>query len=556
MMPGLNFLLWGRMQFLRWTHWRPLVKAAKDPSGLQGRWLLRHLARNAGTRFGREHGFGDIRSPEEFSTRVPVQTYESLRPYIEEQADTGRTALTTDHPIMYTQTSGTTDKPKLIPLLESTLDNHRRSQATQAFIQYSTVPGAYSGRILPIVSPAVEGTLPSGTPFGSASGHLYRNMPRLARSKYVLPHEVFEIDDYDLKYLTILRLALPHPDVTLMGSANPSTFVRLLDLMGRNREELLSDISEQDFRHLDKLPTPIADAVRPRLRTSAARITELKRALSRPAPSFEDVWPELRMVNTWTCGSCRIALEGIRGMVPASTWISELGYISSEFRGTITVDPERGLGMPTVTENFFEFAERDAWDAGDPHTLRLEQLQTGHEYYVIVTTEAGLYRYFMNDLVEVTGRFHATPTIQFVQKGKGVTNITGEKLCESQVIRAVHETGRKLGKSVKFLLMLALPEESRYRLVIELDLSVTEIVQWTEAIEGSLAGQNVEYNSKRESGRLEALEVVPVLPGTGEEYKRHLIAQGQREGQFKLLALRYADECAFDFLSRAQSASA
>ena len=411
MMPGLNLLLWGRMQLLRWTHWRPVVAAAKDPRGQQERWLMRHLARNADTRFGREHGFGEIRSPEEFSARVPVQTYESLRPYIEEQEESGEPALNADKPIMYAQTSGTTDKPKLIPFLESTLDNHRWSQASQTYIQYSTVPGAYSGRILGIVSPAVEGTLPSGTPYGSASGHVYKNMPWLARLKYVLPHEVFEIEDYDLKYLTILRLALPHRDITFMGSANPSTFVRLLELMDRNREELLEDISAQDFRHLDRLPRPIADAIRARLRTTATRIAELQRVLARLAPAFEDVWPELRLVTTWTGGSCRIALGGILGTLPESAQVSELGYISSEFRGTITVDPKRGLGMPTILENFLEFAERDAWDRGDRRTFTIDKLETGREYYVIVTTDAGLYRYFMNDLIKVTGRFHATPTI-------------------------------------------------------------------------------------------------------------------------------------------------
>ena len=546
-MLGLNLLLWGRMQVLRWTHWRPLVAAAKDPSGQQERWLMRHLARNADTRFGREHGFGEIRSPQEFSARVPVQTYESLRPYIEEQEESGEPVLNCDNPVMYAQTSGTTHEPKLIPFLESTLDDHRRSQASQAFIQYSTVPKAYSGRFLPIVSPAVEGTLPSGTPYGSASGYVYKNMPRLARSKYVLPHEVFEIEDYDLKYLTILRLALPHRDITLMGSANPSTFVQLLELMDRNREELLEDISAQDFTHLQRLPPTIAEAIRPRLRTTAKRVAELRRILSRPAPAFKDVWPELRLVTTWTGGSCRIALGGILGTVPESTQVSELGYISSEFRGTITVDPKRGLGMPTVMENFLEFAERDAWDGGDRRTLTIEQIEPGYLYYVIVTTDAGLYRYFMNDLIKVTGQFHATPTIQFVQKGKGVTNITGEKLCENQVIQAVHSVKDELGGSTNFLLMFAIPKESRYRLVIELDLDGAQTEQWTEAVERALGERNIEYKTKRASGRLGPLEIVPVAAGTGDEYKRHLMARGQREGQFKLLALQYAEDCTFDF---------
>ena len=543
----LNALLWGRMQLLRWTNWRPLVSAARHPQRTQNRWLLRHLARNADTRFGREHDFRTITSYEEFAARVPIQTYETLRPYIEEQEQHGEPTLTVDPPIMYAQTSGTSGKPKLIPILQSTLENHRRSQGSQAFIQFSTVPGAYSGRLLPIVSPAVEGTLPSGIPYGSASAHVYKNMPTLARAKYVLPHEVFEIEDYDLKYLTILRLAVPARDITFMASANPSTFLRLLDLLAEHRLELLEDIASQRFRRLDELPSSISHVVLPRLRTPKARVAELDSVLRLPAPAFKHVWPELRLVTTWTGGSCRIALGTVVDAFPEFTRIGELGYLSSEFRGTITVDLEHNLGMPTIHENFLEFVERDAWDSGDRRAVTVERIELGREYYVITTTDSGLYRYFINDLVEVTGRFHATPTIQFVRKGRGVTSITGEKLYENQVIEAVQATGDELGQSTDFLLMLADPEESRYRLVIELDLDRTAAEQWGRTVERVLGEQNLEYAQKRKSGRLRPLKVIPVAPGTREIYKRHMLAKGQREGQFKLVALQYATECTFDF---------
>ncbi len=52
---------------------------------------------------------------------------------------------------------------------------------------------------------------------------------------------------------------------------------------------------------------------------------------------------------------------------------------------------------------------------------------------------------------------------------------------------------------------------------------------------------------KRASGRLQQLELLPVRPGTGEAYKRHCLRQGQREGQFKLIALQYQSDCAFPF---------
>ena len=72
--------------------------------------------------------------------------------------------------------------------------------------------------------------------------------------------------------------------------------------------------------------------------------------------------------------------------------------------------------VPTFQENFFEFVEQTDWDADRPNTVTLEQLETGKRYYVLVTTMNGLYRYFMNDLIEVTGWFHSTPTIRFRAK--------------------------------------------------------------------------------------------------------------------------------------------
>ena len=68
---------------------------------------------------------------------------------------------------------------------------------------------------------------------------------------------------------------------------------------------------------------------------------------------------------------------------------------------------------------------------------RSDELEAGQRYYVLITTASGLYRYFMNDLLEVTGFFHRTPLLRFVQKGKGVTNLTGEKLYEAQMIESV-----------------------------------------------------------------------------------------------------------------------
>ena len=150
-----------------------------------------------------------------------------------------------------------------------------------------------------------------------------------------------------------------------------------------------------------------------------------------------DLWPELRIVVTWTCASAGVTVDALRGELAPPTRILELGYLSSEFRGTITLGRNPGTGLPTLDTHFFEFVEREKWDRGEPEFLTLDRIRKDVDYYVIVTTPSGLYRYFINDLVRVRGFLHKTPLLKFMQKGKGVTNITGEKLYESQVLAAV-----------------------------------------------------------------------------------------------------------------------
>ena len=172
--------------------------------------------------------------------------------------------------------------------------------------------------------------------------------------------------------------------------------------------------------------------------------------------TFASLWPGIRLVTTWTGGSCGIALDKLRATLPAETKVMELGYQSTECRATIALEAETPGGLPPLHHHFFEFVEQDRLGqraAGIPGSW--SSLPAGKRYYVLITTGAGLYRYFMNDLVEVTGRYRDTPLIRFVQKGRGVTSLTGEKLYEAQVIQAVQETARRHGFAPTFFLLVA-----------------------------------------------------------------------------------------------------
>ncbi|MGE3624446.1 MAG: GH3 auxin-responsive promoter family protein, partial [Bdellovibrionales bacterium] len=258
------------------------------------------------------------------------------------------------------------------------------------------------------------------------------------------------------------------------------------------------------------------------------------------------IWPNVKGVVTWTGGNCKLLIPKLEKLLPPQTKIIEAGYLSTEFRGTITIDCNRNLGLPTLDDNFYEFAPVETWDRGDRHTLLLSQLEKGKRYYIIVTTPNGLYRYFIDDIVEVTGHFESTPTLSFVQKAKGITSLTGEKLYENQVIEAMAYTARLHGLDATFFMMLANREHFSYVLYIECD-NKFETKMVSDTFNACLSRLNLEYSSKVDSGRLKPAHVRKLKNKTADAYKAFCLNSGQREAQFKFVHLQYHNDTSFTF---------
>jgi len=525
-----------------------LARLARDPTRAQHRLLMDIVSANVRTTFGRQYAFDAIATYKEFVARVPVSTFEQLRPYVTAEIERGEAALTVEPPLCYVRTSGTTDKPKDLPLTASHLKSLRRIQQTAIAFQHRRCPEAFAGSMLAIVSPPREGVMANGRSFGSASGFVARSTPRVVRNKFVVPPIVLTIKDSQLKYLLILRLALARADLSYIATANPTTVLTLLRLYREHRASLIDDVRRGGFFRSAELAADVIEAVAGRLVGDRHRADELARLRETSKdPTIADLWPQLCLVGTWTFGSSSVAVDALRRELPAHARIIDIGYIASEFRGTITLGRRSGTGIPTLDTHFFEFVERDRWDRGAPEFLTLKSLRKGIDYYVIVTTPSGLYRYFINDLVRVVGHLHYTPLLRFVQKGKGVTNLTGEKLYESQVLSAVRAVLDQFGVSAPFVMMLADEPQLRYSLYMEPEGGARpDCVATAVAIDRKLAELNVEYQAKRDSQRLNELAVHWLRPHAGDDYKRHCVQKGQREGQFKTVALGYRKDFSFD----------
>lgn len=526
---------------------RRLLAAADKPRAAQARTLAAILAANADTDYGRAQGFSGLRDADAFRAHVPIADYEALRPWIDRQI-AGRRAVVAEQPIMYARTSGTTAEPKHLPVTPTTLLQMKRAQRAMAYAQHRACP-LFAGRVLVLAGPKQEAVLAGGVPAGSVTGLIYETMPAVVRRKYVVPPEVFAIEDAELKYQVVTRLALQHHDLTAVSTANPSTLLRLRDVSRAGWGAFLEEIAAGTCAAADRLAPEVAAVVRAAIFPAPERSKALARAAKSGEPAIGALWPNLAGVVTWTGGSCALAAETVRRALPAGARLIEAGYVSSEFRGTVVIDAERGLGLPVLEDVFFEFVRADRWDEGVRDTLLLHELEPDQDYQVIVTTAGGLYRYWINDVVRTGPAIGATPSLAFARKGRGVTSITGEKLTETQVNAAVAAAAGRLGLAVVFHMLLADEAGCAYRLMLEVD-GEAEPGPFAELVEAELAGGNIEYAAKRKSGRLGPVELWPLEAGAGAAYRRWCVARGQRDSQFKALTLQYARECGFDFTTR------
>jgi hypothetical protein len=524
-----------------------LDRACDDPAGAQRSFLMRLLRRNTRTAFGRAHSFAKIRTVEDFRRQVPVREYEDFRPYIKRVMAGERDVLTSEEPFMLAMTSGTTSEPKYIPVTRACAAEtaslmsqwlYRAERDHRGLLDYASVG---------IVSRAIEGHTPTGISYGSASGLIYKNIPWLVRRAYAVPYLVSELDDYDERYFAVARFAVARR-VSFIATPNPSTLLRLAEVAAENQERLLRAIHDGTLGIEGAHHSAARSKLESMLRPDPVRARELERVIqSQGALRPRDCWPDLRLIGCWTGGSAGLKTERLRefyGGVP----VRDLGYLASEGRVTVPFEDETASGMPALASGYYEFIAEDEMEADSPRVLSIEELAAGRRYSILLTTTGGLYRYQINDVVEVTG-FHArAPLLAFVRKGGEMASITGEKMHVNHVIEAVSDVARAFGLQVEQFRAAPNQESARYEIYLELRSTITRAELRREvlpALDRALARVNIEYDQKRRSKRLAEPRLHLMAEGwAAREMRRHIQA-GRRDTQYKWQILRQ-ERCAED----------
>jgi len=524
-----------------WFH--KFESATQRCRDVQHRVLFDKLRRNAASQFGRDHHFDQIHTVAEFRRHVPITDYAYHEPYIEQVKRGDVTAMfgpkTKVH--MFAMTSGTTATPKYIPVTGEFLKEYRFGWMLWGIRTYDMHYDLYRLKVVQLTGDWKQSRTEAGIPCGSISGLTMKRQCKIVRERYCVPGPLMKVREINARYYAALRFSLPW-SVGMATSANPSTLINLARLGDAQKGHLVRDLADGTLSAEFDIPTEVRERLAPLIKKRhPERVRELENVIAQTGHLYpKDYWPQLQVLTNWTGGSMGIYLRRLPeywGHPP----VRDIGLVASEGRMTIPLEDGTRAGVLDILHQFFEFIPEDQIDSLNPTVLEAHELKEGRRYFVLLTTSGGLYRYNIHDLVQCVGFHNETPMLEFLNKGSQFSSVTGEKLSEFQVCRAVESALSTLNLCLTaFILVPCWDDPPYYSLLVELgDLPSDDLAaRLAEAIDTNLAGLNLEYAAKRETHRLGPVSVKLLPPGTWESYVRDRVAQrGSSLEQYKQACL-------------------
>jgi len=509
---------------------KAFFRACRRTRQVQDELLMQLVRASADSQFGKDHDLRRVRCYEDFVSAVAVGDYEARRAYLDRVFDGHSEALfAPGTPIlMYAVTSGTTGKPKYIPVTARFLADYTRGWNIFGLMLLSEHPSAWLKKVVTIVSPACQDRSPTGVPCGAISGMLRESQKWIVRRMYPVPRAVSEIRDPDTKYYALVRAAIGH-DVGVITTANPSSVIRIAASARDNAERLIRDVR-------DGTCTPPGEACGALRQIQFSPDPRSARRLEKIVGRHGELLPRhfwnLRFLANWLGGTLGLYLPKLRAMC-GDVPIRDIGLLASEGRLSIPLADNSPVGVAEITSNFLEFIPAEQHGQAHPDVLRAHQVQRGREYFLVLSNWTGLMRYAIDDRVRITDFWGDCPMFEFLSRGRHGCSITGEKLTEHQVVAAMAAAAKAAGGHVDtFVLQGHFADPPYYELRIEPAEGV-DAENLARRLDEQIGALNVEYEGKRHSGRLGPIRATVAAPGELTRDQARQLAEGAAGEQFK-----------------------
>ena len=399
-------------------------KNLHNARGYQKQVLMRKIKSSEDSDFGRKYDFSNMKTVEDFRRVVPIHSHQDLKPYLDrvKQGDMRALFNSGEKIHMFALTSGTTDNCKYIPVTNRFLKEYKHGSLLWGFQMALDHPKIAKYKILPIVSPYDEMRTEFECPCGSISGLIASTQKYFARLLYIIPYWVYAIPDQEVKYYTLLRLAMAEPDIGLLTTANPSTLIKLARYADKYKKEIIKDIHDGTFHYSFDLSEKDRKRLKKNLLKNPKRAEELERLAAENDKLYPSLfWKNLQVIATWKGGVLGHYIDELSEFY-SDVPVRDLGLIASEGRMSIPNSDEGSCGLLDIESHFFEFIPESQYGKDNPDVLLCHELEVGEKYYLILTNSAGYFRYDINDVIEVVGMYGQTPCISFLNKGKHISS--------------------------------------------------------------------------------------------------------------------------------------
>lgn len=514
------------------------VRGLADPESVQHEVLVeRIVGPNVDSVFGKEHDFARIKSVDDYRKAVPIRTYDEHEPWIDRIVSGEQGVLTSEDVKRFFLTSGSTSKPKYIPVTNSFIRTKSRAFGIYWSHVFADHPEAKTGRMITNFSDSgAPEKSPCGLPASSESAY-WASVTRATQLKErpIIPKEVARIKDADARYYAISRILLEETFTVIM-TLNPSTILLLFKKLVEFATELCADIERGNIGERFDIPDDARSVIARTYAGNPRRADELRALMSDGAMQAHRIWPALSLAISWRSPMLKPYLDLLAPHFGAR--VASRDYLMMASEGVMGMPLRDGGsgGVCGVGLHFYEFVPEEEIEQPDPTVLLPHQLEVGKNYVLILSNGSGLYRYNIGDVIRVPGKVHETPMIEFLHRAGRTCSMTGEKLTEDQVTAAVSDVAEQLGLAVEsFTMRPAKDGFPRYVALVELKRPADETVlrQVPRMLDAALDRHNIEYGSKRSSERLEGPELWLLAPGSYDAWRRSKTAQGTSDSQIK-----------------------
>ena len=462
----------------------------KHPVEVQGEVFRNLVSKAKDTEWGKKHQFAKIKKYEDFAANVPLTDYPSMKPYIDRMMQGEQNILWPTEINWFAKSSGTTTgKSKYLPVSPEALEDcHFKGGKDLLSMYYNQLPdrNLYGGKHLILGGSVGVTEAGKNSQAGDLSAIILENMPWWAE----------------------LRRA-PKKDIALMTNWEDKI------------EKLAKNTIEEDIRILAGVPSWTL--------VLCNRVLELtgKRHL-------REIWPNLELFMHGGV-SFQPYKEQFKRLIP----FEDMNYLETYNASEGFFGIQDDLNIPELLLMldygvFFEFIPMDHFDGVNSKiVLPINEVKPGVNYALVISTNAGFWRYIIGDTIRFTSK--APYRFKISGRTKSFINACGEELvvenADKAIARASQVTMAEVSDYTAAPKFMDGKEAGAHEWIIEFDKAPENLEEFTQLLDTALKEENSDYEAKRSSDLSLKMPIVHVArEGLFEDWlKKHNKLGGQHK---------------------------